>query len=124
MVVEPAGPVAEGGEDVVSLVCRLLEGNPAQLEGVAWQQDGAGLEGGQGCTNLAALELSSTEEESGQEEEGGCGEGGEARLVLGPASREQAGSYTCTGRNAAGEGPQSEPANLTVHCKLSLTVQL
>lgn len=100
LLMEPNFYVVESDAVNVTLMCRVISGNPLQLTRVKWLLDGGILKELPECT--------------GNGDDALCGVDPDI-LLLENVGRHFLGNYSCVGQNSAGEGYHSAPKELIVY---------
>ena len=101
----------------MTLSCSVEFGNPEELLGVTWYKDGQPLLGSPFVECGAGLEYSLYEVGAEEVSASQCVEVGQPHVRLVGMERTEAGHYSCTGYNIAGDGPMSPSLQLTVQCE-------
>lgn len=109
----PQGPIKERDCTNVTMQCKVLVGNPEELQQVKWYVDGDLLQEVDCSTTTLDLQ------ESYQCETPRKCNIDPSLILLERVQRSFAGKYSCQGKNAADWGPVSEEKELRVYCKHS-----
>ena len=109
----PSNRVKEEDRLTLTLKCVLEEGTPPYLVGVRFHREGE-----------EDLDMNLCDDEDDDDDDGTvietrkyCYSGNETMSIFN-TTREDAGHYSCTGKNLAGWGTISDPEELVVMCKL------
>lgn len=117
---DPDDPVVEDDRANVTLICNVIEGNPANLTQVRWYHDDQLIEDVPDCTKEDEVESKTESDQENYDEENDDDDDDDDRLKCGfyrliNIDRNSMGNYSCEGQNPAGWGPRSEGNNLVVH---------
>lgn len=119
---DPDEPVVEDDLVNVTLICNVIEGNPANLTQVRWYHEDQLIEGVPECTDDDADEVTTKnnldnydddDDDDNDEDDDEPLKCGYYRLIN--VDRNAMGNYSCEGQNPAGWGPRSEGNDLVVH---------
>jgi hypothetical protein len=107
---DPPTPVTELDKMNITLMCKVVSGNPEILLAVRWYLDGDLLKELPDCGGNTTDSLFCDIDPS--------------KLLLEDVGRSFHGNYSCEGMNEAGWGPLSADEELIVYCKITVSLIL